>query len=246
MIKLRPIIATLGPAAVGMARLGLAWGLASLALTLPVMAAPPSKANWNAQVALVPGGGHLRGNPASKVKLIVWLSYTCSRCARFAKESDVELQLGFIALGKVSLEVRHALHDPVDLAVAMLTNCGPPEKFFMNHQLFLQSQARWIAPLAKASPAQRARWTGTDLPASNRAIAADFHFYELMEGRGYDRVAVNRCLADKALAERLTSQAKVGFAAGLRAAPGFMINGIVLNNVQDWAALRPKLAEGMK
>ena len=41
---------------------------------------------------------------------------------------------------------------------------------------------------------------------TRRAIAADFGFYEMMETRGYDRPAVDRCLADAATANRIAAQ----------------------------------------
>src|SRR5690606_21768616 len=87
--------------------------------------------NWVGTVAET-DGGHRIGNPEAKVKVAEFVSYTCPHCAAFAREGEPPLQLAYVAPGSVSLEVRHLIRDPVDLAAAMLTNCGPASKFPQN------------------------------------------------------------------------------------------------------------------
>ncbi|MDE2437598.1 MAG: thioredoxin domain-containing protein, partial [Sphingomonadales bacterium] len=153
--------------------------LALLPISALSLAAGPA-ANWNTTVAVTPGGGHMLGNPKAKLKLVEYVSYTCSHCAALERESDATMRLLYVRPGKVSVEVRHMLRDPIDLTVAMLTNCGAKDKFFLNHSMFMRSQATWIRPMATATDVQRGRWTGGDLGARNRAIASDFHFYDIM------------------------------------------------------------------
>lgn len=205
------------------------------------LAAGKPAANWNTVVAVTPAGSHVLGNPAAKLKLTTFVSYTCPHCAHFEVEADAPLRLAYVRPGKVSVEVRHMLRDPIDLTVAMLTNCGTKDRFFLNHGMFMRSQANWIKPMMTANQAQRTRWTTGDLASRNRAIASDLHFYEIMATRGYDRVTVDRCLADKAMADRLARQAQAASDLGVMATPSFAINGTLLAGTNEWSVLQPQI-----
>lgn len=221
---------------------GLTLAAATLALAAPAPAAPPARRNWNAAVSVTQQGTHVLGNPAARIRLTEFISYTCSHCAEFEREADGPLRLAFVAGGQGAIEVRHFIRDPVDLTVALLTNCGPPAKFFLNHAAFLRSQAKWIVPLGNPSAAQRARWAGGSFVQRTRAIARDFGFYPIMRTRGYIPAQVDACLADEGLAKRLaaaTAQAQEDF--GVTGTPSFAIDGVVLTGTHTWAALRPQL-----
>jgi 2-hydroxychromene-2-carboxylate isomerase len=104
-------------------------------------------------------------------------------------------------------------------------------------------QAGWIGPLGKATDAQKARWTVKGA-AGRRAIANDFGFYKIMERRGYNRAAADRCLADEAMATRLAeTSARDWKRPGITGTPGFAINGNVLPGTHNWAALQQQLKE---
>lgn len=197
--------------------------------------------NWLGTIAVTPAGSHTLGNPAAPVKLVEYVSYTCPHCAHFQQQSDAPLRIAYLQPGKVQVEVRHLVRDPIDMTVAMLTNCGAPNRFFANHNLFLQGQERWIGAANTASEAQRARWTTGDKAARMRAIAADFGFYAMMEQRGYDRVTVDRCLADEAMAKRLAAQTAGAEQAGVQGTPGFLLNGVLLAGTYDWQSLDAQL-----
>ena len=202
----------------------------------------PAKTDWNSKVVRTPLDSHLLGNPDAPVKLVEYISYTCPHCAHFEAESDAQLRIGFIAPGKGSIEVRSFVRDPIDLTVALLTHCGPASKFFSNHSAFLRHQTTWMAPLASLTEAQKARWSNPDFAARTRAIASDLGLYSLMEARGYDRPAIDRCLGDKALAERLAQHTKDAtekdFVTGT---PSFVLNGLPLSGTYSWAALKPQV-----
>lgn len=202
-------------------------------------ASPP--ADWNRVVARTAQQSNVLGNPAAKVKLTTWVSYTCPSCARFEGESDAALKINYIRSGKVSVEVRHFVRDPIDLTVAMLTNCGPKEKFSLNHSAFMRSQPVWIENLSRSSKAQQTRWTTGDLPTRARAIASDFRFYQIMATRGYDRVAVDRCLADTAMAQRLAAGTEAASKLGVDHTPSFAIDGTLLYGTSGWSLLQPQL-----
>lgn len=203
---------------------------------------PVAKRNWNATITLTPQGTHMLGNPAAKVKLTQFVSYTCPHCASFEQQADGPLRLSFVADGNGAVEVRNFVRDPVDLTVALLTNCGPANKFFLNHTAFLRSQAKWIGPLAAPSPAQRTRWSTGSFAQRTRAIAQDFKFYPIMQSRGYTAQQIDRCLADEPLAKRLAAATDEAqntlFVTGT---PSFAIDGALLAGTHTWAALKPQL-----
>ncbi len=155
------------------------------------------------------------------------------------------MRLTYVSNGKLSVEVRHLVRDPVDLTVAMLTNCGPKEKFFLNHSAMMRSQSKWIGPLAKPTQAQITRWTTGDRLARSRAIANDFKFYEIMATRGYDRTSIDRCLADQAMAVRLGTMTSGASALGVNGTPSFLLNDLLLSGTHDWTLLRPQIEARM-
>jgi protein-disulfide isomerase len=219
-------------------------GMIGAGLATPAAARPVAHAatNWNATVARTPLDSHVLGNPDAPVKLIEYISYTCPHCAHFEQESEVQLRLGFIAGGKGSIEVRSFVRDPIDLTVALLTHCGPPAKFFTNHGMFLRSQDAWMKAAASATDAQRQRWTTGEFASRTRAIASDFHFYDIMKTRGYSRPDVDRCLADKALADRLAAHTQEAVEKDfVNGTPSFVLNGVPLSGTYNWETLRPQL-----
>lgn len=202
--------------------------------------------SWNSAISSGPQGSHVIGNPAAKLRVTIWSSYTSSESARFAVESEGPLRLGMISSGKVAIEVRHLVRSPVDLTVAMLAECGAAAGFFLRHTGFLRRQPRWIAPLAKASGAQQQRWRYGTLAQRNRAIARDFRFYDLMEGMGVDRAVTDRCLTDPRAAQRITAQSEAALAAGLDKAPTFALNDAVQEGVSTWPQLNATIDKSLQ
>ena len=204
-------------------------------------AAAPKTIGWNHTVTRTAQPSHVMGNPAAPIKLTEFVSYTCPHCAQFEVQADAPLRLGYITTGKVSVEVRHFLRDPIDLTVALLANCGAKEKFFLNHAAFMRSQKDWLPVAAAATPAQRARWTSGPLASRTRAIASDLKLYDIMARRSYDRMSADKCLADTVKADQLAKGTVEAGKLGIRGTPGLAINGELLADTHDWAKLRPQL-----
>lgn len=217
--------------------------LAAIAVTAPAATRP----NWNTTVAITDEGWNRLGNPDARIKLTEFVSYTCSHCAHFEVEGSDAIKVAYVAPGIASVEVHHVVRDPVDLTAALLANCGPKEKFFLNHAAFLRGQSKWIARFDKMSEASTVRWRSGPMADRFRAIASDAGFYELMQSRGYNRQQVNSCLNDTARAERIVNQSRASSQKhGIRSTPSFAINGETLPDVHDWAALKPVLAARAK
>ena len=219
--------------------------LAVLAIASTSLAAAPRAAattNWNAVVARTPSGTHVLGNPNARVKLGEYVSYTCSHCAEFHTASEASLRLKYVQSGAVSVEINHILRDPVDATIAQLVNCGPPSKFLINHSMFLRSQSKWIQGLTRSTPAQRNRWYTGDRAMRMRAVASDFHFYDMMATRGYDRMTLDKCINDNALAERLAAISAASDKLGIDHTPSFTLNGQLLLGTNGWDLLEPQIA----
>jgi protein-disulfide isomerase len=211
---------------------------------IAVLASGQTNRNWPTVVAQTADGAHRIGNPDARVKLVEYVSYTCPHCAEFTREADDRIKLAYVTPGNVNLEVRHLIRDPIDLTVVMLVNCGPVSKFSLNHSTFMLQQAKWIGPLANPTAAQRARWTSGDGPARRRAIAGDFGLYKIMEGRGYRRTDVDRCLSDEAAARRFAEQSQKDWdRPGIDGTPSFSINGVVMPGTHTWSSLEQQLKD---
>lgn len=214
---------------------------------IALLASGQTNRNWNTVIAVTDDSAHRIGNPDAKVKLVEYVSYTCPHCAEFTREADDRIKLGYVQPGNVSLEVRHLIRDPIDLTVVLLANCGPVSKFPLNHTTFMLQQAKWIGPLANPSAAQRARWTTGDGPTRRRAIASDFGFYAMMEGRGYRRAEVDRCLGDEAAARRFAEQSSKDWdLPGIGGTPAFAINGVIMQGTHTWDTLERQLNESVQ
>lgn len=213
---------------------------AALAVLTMAAAPAPRQANWNGVIAMTPQGGYIVGNPNAAVKLIEYVSYTCSHCAQFEERSDTTLRMTFIASGKGSVEYRPLMRNKIDVAVTLLATCGPISKFRGNHTAFMRGQNRWLhAP----SQGEQQRWSSADFATSMRAIANDLKLYDLMVNRGYTRPELDRCLTNRATADKLAAQTK--FAVDelkVRSTPSFIING-TLQDAHDWEGVRPRLME---
>jgi protein-disulfide isomerase len=217
--------------------------IAALALTAALtIAATKPASNWLNTVTVTSNGGHVLGNPEAEVKLTEYVSYTCSHCGDFHKESDAAIKLAYVQPGKVSVEIQHLIRDPVDLTVAMLSNCGKTSGFFQRHNDFMTGQDKWLAKIGSINEAQQARWYHGSLASRLQAVARDFGFYQTMEKRGYTVSRVNRCLADEAMVQRITQQTMQAFELGVKATPAFAINGTVLAGTHDWDGLSTQLA----
>ena len=146
-----------------------------------------------------------------------------------------------VAPGKLSVEVRHLVRDPIDLTAAMLTNCGAPAQVFPQpHRLPAQPEpldgsGQQRQPGAAGALDHR---HGTRTCAPSPAISASTRSWQ---SRGYDRMAVDRCLADEAMAAKLAAQTSEAASLGVNGTPSFLLNGELLAGTHDWQASKPQL-----
>ncbi len=213
-----------------------------LATSLPVAALAQTVAtDWN-QTYADTGKGHRVGDAEADVQLIEFVSYTCPHCATYAQQSDGVLRLGYVGEGKAAVEVRHVIRNQIDLAAALITECGAPERFFERHRTMLRTQGEWLAKAQATNAAQRARWGSGTIGQQMQAIAGDLDFYELMEPQGMGEVEIDRCLADTEKAQAIVEGSNANSAEfAVAGTPSFVINGSLQQGVHNWAALQPLL-----
>lgn len=200
---------------------------------------PKAPANWTATVVRTPGEAHLLGNPAARVKLIEYVSYTCSHCADFEIQAGSELALGFIKPGTGSMEFRPYFRNTVDIAATLMAYCGPPSRFMGNHTALLRGQKGW---LGNVSAEQQKRWRTGTFASQMQAVASDMKLYDLFIKRGYNRIELERCLANEGLARRIASENQTAESVlGIQGTPSFLLNDRLVD-AGDWRSLRPYLA----
>ena len=213
--------------------------LAGTAAVMAIAAAPAG--NWLATFSQV-DGGHRIGNPDADVLLTEFVSYTCPHCAHFEKEAEGTLKLQLVQPGTAKVEVRHFIRDPIDLTAALLTNCGPKEKFFANHTAVMLQQDAWMGKARETTDAQRQRWANGPYPARWKAIASDTGLAKLMEDRGYQASEINACLSNVEKAQQIVDQSQADIEKySLPGTPSFAVNGKVLAETHSWAKLKPQL-----
>ncbi|MES2288337.1 MAG: thioredoxin domain-containing protein [Pseudomonadota bacterium] len=193
----------------------------SALLTLAAAPPPPKAVDWTKTVARAPSGGFLIGNPAAKIRLVEYMSYTCSHCQHFATESAVPLMRDHVATGNVSFEVRNFMLNGLDFTFALVARCGGVAKFKGNHEAIFANQQALLTRGSRFNPATYAK----DPVAGMKAWARASGIVDLMAKRGIPAAAIDQCIADKAEQGRLQGMTRDAVdVKKLSGTPSFFIN----------------------
>lgn len=219
--------------------------LSGAALTL-IAATPAKPAAWSRTVTTSPIGAYIVGNPAARLRLVEYFSYTCHVCADFAKAASLPLKTGYIDRGLVLFEYRNLVRDPVDMTAALLARVGGASAFAGNHQAIFAAFPTFIAKVQKASDAQKTSWFEGTVAERARRIAADTGLAALMLGRGYSQAQLDAALGSEVAQAELTGMTNIGRGADrVTGTPSFFINGLRAE-VGTWPALKSKLDLALK
>jgi protein-disulfide isomerase len=227
--------------------------LALIAVPLLVTAAPAQQAktapkaapkaqparDWRTHVVQTTSGATLTGNPAAKVKLVEYLSYTCSHCAHFIAESKTPLYDDLIRRGQVRIEFRHAVRDPLDMAAALLARCTGPKGFGGATQAIFAEQDTWFEQGRTWWQANAETIKSQPQLAQLKAAANGSGLSALMQKRGMTPATIDRCFAAPADLDKLTAMAKTAWET-IKGTPSFTVNGKAVAG-SDWASLQPQL-----
>jgi len=203
--------------------------------------APPEGKSWTEVVEKTPEGGYRMGNPDAPIKMIEFASLTCPHCATFAAASGEELKQKFVASGRVSLEFRNFVMNPLDLTMAMLTQCGQPGAFFALTEQTLANQNAIVDTWSKAGEAQVAQAASQPPEKRYQAIAKVAGLDTFFAARGIAAEQANTCLADHKGAEALVeTTSKQSDEYEITGTPAFVINGVKADS-NAWPEIKAQL-----
>ncbi|QLF69702.1 DsbA family protein [Peteryoungia desertarenae] len=88
------------------------------------------------------------GDPNAPVKIIEYMSMTCSHCANFHTRTFDEIKARYIDTGKVYFVVREFPfpQDTASLAAFMLARCTTEDRYFPFVSTLFKQQRAWAAP----------------------------------------------------------------------------------------------------
>jgi protein-disulfide isomerase len=223
-----------------------------LALSLPFAASIASakavaNRDWSTAVTTTPQGTYVLGNPAAKVKLVEYLSFTCSHCADFATEAFPLLRSRYIGSGQVSFELRNAIRDRFDLVATVLSRCQGPAGVFPATETLMTKQRDWIQRAGAYETAERERLGTLPLSEALAALAEGSGMQAIMGRRGLSPAAARRCFSDQASFDRLSAIADEAWRQRrIVGTPTFLLNGHVVQDVASWQELEPLIAGALK
>ncbi len=210
---------------------------AFLALPLLLAGAPVTR-DWTQTVVRTPAGAYVRGNPAAPVKLVEYASYTCPHCAAFSAESGPTLEGRWIRGGSTSLELRHLIRDPADLAAAIVARCTGVRGFFATSTAIFAKQPQWLDRAINYQQTNASRINMYPPLARLRAIADGSGLTDIGRAAGLTDARLDQCFADQGEVDRIV--AMTSGAEGVTGTPTFFVAGQKLDGF-TWDKVEPLL-----
>jgi protein-disulfide isomerase len=209
---------------------------------IALIGAAPAAPNWVGTVMQAPNGAYVMGNPKAKVRLIEYLSYTCSHCAHFAEESKMPLRRDYVAKGLVAVEFRNAVRDQFDMTAALLARCGGAARFFGNSDAILASQATWLAKAQSFIDTNGARLQKLAPNEGLKVVARGVGLDAVMKARGFTPAQMDACLLNKPNQDRIVAMTNEAWTvAKINGTPSFKVNGVPLNGAGHWDVVEPAI-----
>jgi protein-disulfide isomerase len=207
----------------------------------------PNGGDWTQTVSQSPEGGIVMGNPNAPVKVIEYASFTCGACAKFSEDGTPQLKDKYVKTGQVSLEFRHLVRDPADLAASLIARCGGPTPFFQLADQLFASQAEWYGALQTALTPAEQQAMQTMTPAQVAVMIGEkAGLIQFARMRGIPEEKARTCLADQQATERLVAMTNEGAQKyEVTGTPSFLINGEMWGAGADWAKLEPDIRKAL-
>lgn len=203
----------------------------------------PAGQNWAETVTETEAGGFVMGNPDAPIKLVEFMSITCSHCKDFGDQAFDAIRDNYVASGRVSFEVRNFVRDPLDLSAAILARCGGPGPFFALTKQALSNQG----PMFEKAQAMGEEKYGAILQSAPNerfvALAEELGLITYFQQRGISADQAKACLSDTAVAEKLIADTDAATKEyNIPGTPTFLINGQMVEGT-NWAIVETKLQE---
>lgn len=203
----------------------------------------PAGQKWSETVAKTAEGGIVMGNPDAPLKLVEYMSITCSHCKDFGEQAFLPLRDNYVESGQVSFEIRNFVRDPLDLSAAILSRCGGEGPFFalteqaLSYQTTMFEKAQSMGDATYGSILQSAPDTRFVRLADQLGLIAFF------QQRGISEDQARACLADTAAAEALMGATQKAVEEhNIEGTPTFLLNGQKIDGT-NWAMVEAKLKE---
>ena len=198
--------------------------------------------DWTRVVTMTHAGSYVIGNPAAKVRVAEYMSYTCSHCADFAAKGGPPMMQNYVSKGTVSFEIRNFLLNGLDFTAALAARCGGPSRFKGNHDALFAAQQ---AIMTKGQSFNAAAYDKNPL-AGIKAWARFSGITDLMAKRGIPADVLDKCIGDAREQQRIQGMTRE--AAEVRKIPGtpyFYVNDKVIEG-NTWASVEPALRAALK
>ncbi|GAA3251500.1 hypothetical protein GCM10020258_07340 [Sphingomonas yabuuchiae] len=184
--------------------------LAALGLAVSAGSAQAAQAqrkgvNWVSHVTQTTAGAYVIGNPAARVKLVEYVSYTCPHCAVFTTESAPVLKGQMVRSGSTSIEIRHFIRDRLDLAAALIARCGGAAKFAGLSDAIFAQQRDWLKRGMEFDQANGQRIAAYPAAAQMRAEADGSGLTAIGKSAGLSDAQITACLSDRAATDRIVA-----------------------------------------
>lgn len=203
----------------------------------------PAGQKWSETVSKTEAGGIVMGNPDAPIKLVEYMSITCSHCKDFGEQAFAPLRDNYVESGRVSFEIRNFVRDPLDLSAAILSRCGGEAPFFPLTEQALSNQGTMF---------EKAQAMGETTYSDILKSAPETRFVRLAEQlglisffqqRGISEDQAKACLADTATAEALMNDTqKAAEEFNIEGTPTFLLNGQKIDGT-NWTMVETKLKE---
>ena len=215
---------------------------ASSSETVEAVEAPAGQ-KWSETVAKTDAGGIVMGNPDAPLKLVEYMSITCSHCKDFGEQAFAPLRDNYIESGKVSFEIRNFLRDPLDLSAAILSRCGGEGPFFPLTEQALGYQETMFEKAQGMGEATYSSILQSDPKVRFVRLAEQLGLIAFFQQRGISEDQAKACLADTAAAEKLMNDTqKASEEFNIEGTPTFLLNGQKVEGT-NWAMVETKLKE---
>ena len=218
-------------------------GLALSAGSAQAAQAQRKAANWATHISQTPTGAYVIGNPAARVKLVEYVSYTCPHCADFTTQSAAVLKGQMVRSGSTSIEIRHFIRDRLDLAAALIARCGGAARFASLHDTIFAQQRAWLTRGMEFDQANAQRISAYPPAAQMRAEADGAGLTAIGKSAGLTDAQITACLSDRAATDRVVAMTTAA-PDTIEGTPGFFINGKQAMGVFTWDKLQPLLRAG--
>ena len=198
----------------------------------------PAAHDWVGTVMQAANGAYVLGNPKAKVRLVEYISYSCSHCAHFTGEAKVPLKRDYVAKGLVSVEFRNAVRDQFDMTAALLARCGGAARFFGNSEAIMASQDQWLGKAQAFTDTNGKALAKMPPNQGFAAISRGVGLNAVMQTRGFTAAQQSACLINKPNQDRIVAMTNEAWQVRkINGTPAFMVDGVMLSNAGTWSVV---------